>query len=69
MSRNMKNILAVIAIMEKFPHQGDLAREIGLGESVLSRIINGRQLPTEEQAEKIAKVLQVPVKELFTATR
>ena len=63
------NIIATISRMEKGLKQGDVARAAGLGESVVSRILNGRQVPTKDQAEKIAKVLDIPTDELFEAIR
>jgi transcriptional regulator with XRE-family HTH domain len=63
------NLILKMSILQKFPHQGDFAREVGVSESLVSRIVNGRRFPTEEQAEKIAKVLALPVDELFPAAR
>jgi transcriptional regulator with XRE-family HTH domain len=43
----------------------DLARAAGMGASVLSRLQNGHQQPTVEQATRLAELLGRPVAELF----
>lgn len=65
----MKNVIGVVAMAGKGLRQFEVAQQIGYCDSVVSRILNGRQLPTKEQAEKIAEVLDIPVGELFPATR
>jgi transcriptional regulator with XRE-family HTH domain len=65
----MRRRLKVTIVTSDFAHQGDVAREAGLSESVLSRIVNGRQLPTAEQAQRIARALEVAADDLFPATR
>jgi transcriptional regulator with XRE-family HTH domain len=65
----MKNVIGVVVMASKGLRQFEVAQQIGYCDSVVSRILNGRQLPTKEQAEKIAKVLDIPVSELFPATR
>lgn len=57
------------AILQKFGCQADLAQAIGLSENTLSKIVVGRRQPSEDQARRIAEALQVPVEELFEATR
>lgn len=43
----------------------DLSREIGVGISYLSQIINGKKIPSPKLAKKMSEVLQVDVNELF----
>lgn len=45
--------------------QYELANKIKIPESYVSKIINGRMVPTEDQMNKIAEALGVGVNELF----
>lgn len=45
--------------------QRQIADRCGLTEDTVSRIVLGRRAPTDEQRKAIAKVLGVPVGELF----
>lgn len=51
--------------MEKKITQRKLAKKLGVSESYVSKILNDKRLPTDEQAEKIAKILKTPVEFLF----
>ncbi len=42
-----------------------LSKETGICESVISRILTGRYIPTEAEKEKIATALKKPVSEVF----
>ena len=42
-----------------------VAKQIGVHHSTISKFISGLQEPTEEQKEKLAKVLGKSVEELF----
>ena len=45
--------------------QQELADEVGISESTLSKIETGRRRPTDEEAKKIAKKLGCKVDRLF----
>lgn len=46
-------------------HQNRLARELGIDETALSKIINGYREPTERQRKQLADFLRVEEKWLF----
>jgi hypothetical protein len=52
-------------IHQKCGNQVELSRKVLMGECKVSRIIRGIQQPSPEEAEVIARVLGVPVEELF----
>jgi len=52
-------------IIEVFGTQGDFARELGIDESVISRVIRGRRLIRPEEAKKWAEVLGLNQDELI----
>lgn len=41
------------------------AREVGIGVSYLSQILNGKRSPSPKLAKKIAKTLEVEIEDLF----
>lgn len=43
----------------------DLAKEIGVGVSYLSQIVNGKKKPSPKLAKKIADALEVEVEDIF----
>lgn len=47
-------------------HQRWLARQIGISESHLSRVVAGERTLPEEQANRIAELLMVPLFLVFT---
>ena len=55
------------AILKKFGpgRQYVAAREAGISENALSRIVVGRREPTETERREIARALEVPDRELF----
>jgi transcriptional regulator with XRE-family HTH domain len=61
---NMRAVLKV-AILQKYGRQADFAEELGLCETILSRIVCGRRAPTEEQKRIISRKLGVSESELF----
>jgi plasmid maintenance system antidote protein VapI len=61
-----KNLVLKSRIIERYGCQSDFAPKIGLREPILSRLINGRQLPTPELAERIAAALGCKVEEIFS---
>lgn len=59
---NLKLKLALTA----YPAQAyTIAQKIGIHHSTLSKIVSEIQQPTEEQKEKLAKILGKTVEELF----
>lgn len=54
------------AIHDSGLKQTAIARDVGLSEPQLSRIINGHQDPTPEQKKAIAKALHRKVQDLFS---
>lgn len=54
-----------ITILEKFRYQKSFAKQIGMQEATLSRIINGHQAAGSETAKKIAEALNHKSEELF----
>ncbi len=59
------NLNLKLAILKNFRNQADFAKEVGLSETVLSRIIMGRRMPTPEQKRIIAEKLGASDYELF----
>ena len=53
-------------IIEKYRTQADFAPEVGMREDRLSRLINGRDKPKPEQAQRIAEKLGCRVEEIFS---
>ena len=43
----------------------DLAKEIGVGVSYLSQIVNGKKKPSPKLAKSMSDVLQTDIEELF----
>jgi transcriptional regulator with XRE-family HTH domain len=60
------NVKLKTAIYRKFLRQNDCARECGLTENQLSRLIHGRDRATSEQMKELSRVLGVPMSELFS---
>ena len=58
-----------VAIAEKGVLHGDLAYEVGLPQTKLSRIVIGWIEPRWHEKESIAKVLKVPVDKIFPERR
>lgn len=59
------NIALKTAFLEGGITQQEIAREIEMAESRLSRIIRGWQVPTPAEKRLIARALRRPVGELF----
>jgi transcriptional regulator with XRE-family HTH domain len=53
------------AIKEKGYKQKDFAKLIGVDNSVVSRVVNGRMNLSDEEKERWAKALEKTVKEVF----
>lgn len=64
----MKRLNLKLLILERFQTQFDFAKELGIRDDKLSKIIQGRVEPNEEEKEHISMILGVPVDELFEIT-
>lgn len=61
----LKNFKLLAKIYEKGLNQSDFAQRIKIGsESKLSRLINGRIQPTDEEVEKICEFLKCPKEDI-----
>jgi cyanate lyase len=56
---------AVLRLRSQGIYAVDVARAAGLSASVLSRLQNGHQRATAEQAQRLADLLELPVADLF----
>jgi DNA-binding XRE family transcriptional regulator len=61
-----KNLALKGRIIELYGTQADFAPEIGMREDRLSRLVNGRDKPKPEQAQRIAEKLGCRVDEIFS---
>jgi len=64
------NLKLKFRIIKQYRTQSRFAVSCGWPENLISRIIQGRQLPTPEQKNKIQVKLRIPVEEIdsfFTA--
>lgn len=59
------NTALKVAFIEAGRRQIEVAGDIGMDESKLSKIVNGHLEPTLEEAKAIAKALRRPVDHLF----
>ena len=64
MNKNLK-----IAILDYQEPAWRVAKQAGISDSKLSKIVNGYILPTEEEMNRLAQVLGKDCEELFTETR
>ena len=53
------------AIREKFGSQRDFAAKIGMHESRVSLVVNGRWVLTESEMKRWARALGVPMEQVF----
>jgi|TARA_R110000824_G_scaffold70866_2_gene181671 putative transcriptional regulator len=60
MNNRIKEILR-----EKGIKQTYICKELGINESVLSLIINGKRKPSQERLKALAKILNVSIKDLY----
>lgn len=60
------NLQLKFKIYEKYHTQSDAAKEFGIREDYLSRIVRGRKVPTDQEKQIIANKLQTKVADLFT---
>lgn len=54
-----------IAMLEKGISGRQLAREVGINESIMSLVVNGKYNLSPDQQERIARVLEKPIDQLF----
>ena len=63
MNKKLKLVLLELNIP-----QYELAQQLGISETRLSRIVRGRLLPTEAECERIAAQVAHPVRDLFATS-
>lgn len=59
------NLRLKVEILRRYPTQCDLARDLKVSESLLSKIVRGRHEPSQELRRALADKLLVPEGELF----
>ncbi len=62
------NIALKLAIWNSGKTQTVIAQKTGIHESKLSQIVRGHRPPSDDEQRAIARVLRVPVNELFPTT-
>ena len=60
MQNNIKKVIKDKGIKQKF-----LCDKLGINESVLSLIINGKRKPSQDRLRALAKILNVSIKTLY----
>jgi transcriptional regulator with XRE-family HTH domain len=66
----MENLLTIKSIIRDKKLSGkEIAQNIGITENAFSLIVNGKRQPRYELLIKIAKALDVDIKELFISTK
>ena len=60
MENNIKQI-----IKEKGIKQIYICKELGINESVLSLIINGKRKPSQDRLRALARILNVSIKQMY----
>jgi lambda repressor-like predicted transcriptional regulator len=63
----MSNLILKARIIEQFGSQTVLARQVGLSEDRLSKIIHGRVPPKDHEKRVIAESLGLSEREIFPA--
>lgn len=48
----MRNVRLKLGLLERFPHQFEAARILGVHESMISMVINGRRSLTAEEKQR-----------------
>tara|TARA_Y100000401_G_C8213659_1_gene169736 strand:+ start:384 stop:602 length:219 start_codon:yes stop_codon:yes gene_type:complete len=59
----MNNIKKIIK--EKGLKQTYICKELGINESVLSLIINGKRKPNQDRLKALARILNVSIKQMY----
>jgi len=62
---NTMNLRLKVEILKQYPTQCDLARDLKVSESLLSKIVRGRHEPSPELRRALAQKLRVSEGELF----
>jgi transcriptional regulator with XRE-family HTH domain len=62
---NAMNLRLKVEILRQYPTQCDLARDLKVSESLLSKIVRGRHVPSPELRRALAQKLRVSEGELF----
>lgn len=62
------NLPLKIAIVSSLKRQGDIATASFMGETRLSKIVTGREDPTDDEKKAIAKALGKRVHDLFSVS-
>ena len=62
---DIRNLKLKFLILERYRTQGDFAIECGRNDFWISRIVNGRQKPTEQDRKSICDKLGVEEEDLF----
>ncbi|MGX0350247.1 helix-turn-helix domain-containing protein [Staphylococcus hominis] len=65
MSIIINNVNFKKAMFLKGYNLSDLSKELGIGISYLSAIVNGKKIPSPKLAKNIANALDVEIKDLF----
>jgi transcriptional regulator with XRE-family HTH domain len=60
MENNIKQIIKSKGIKQTY-----ICKELGINESVLSLIINGKRKPSQDRLRSLAKILNVSIKDLY----
>ena len=58
-------VLLKLALLRRKETQYSLAARVGMSETRLSRIVQGRAEPTRDECKQIADALDVPERDLF----
>lgn len=64
--RTLPNLTLKTALWKKGLKQIDMALDMGIDPSRLSKIINGREMPTNEIKKNISNYLDIEINKLFT---
>ena len=59
------NLKLKVEILRRYPTKCDLARDLKVSESLLSKIVRGRHEPSPKLRRSLAQKLQISEEELF----
>ena len=60
MQNNIKQIIKSKGIKQTY-----ICKELGINESVLSLIINGKRKPSQDRLKALARILNVSIKQMY----
>ena len=63
------NLMLKSRILAKGLSQIQIARDLGLSDSYISKVVNGWVTPSEDLKERLAHLLDCPVSEIFPHSR